>query len=99
MPRKNKGELKQEMEELFEQVIYLLELIGNDNGVPRNIRKIAQESIDTITGIDDEENTPAVCASTCVSLLEDISMDLNCPIHTRTQIYNILSLLEQVRDY
>jgi uncharacterized protein len=99
MPRITKAALKQEVLEIFDQVNYLLELIANDNGVPRNIRKTAQESIETVANIDDNDNSPAVVASTCVSNLEDIAQDLNCPLHTRTQIYNILSLLEQVRDY
>ncbi|MHA1584013.1 MAG: UPF0147 family protein [Promethearchaeota archaeon] len=100
MPRRTKAQKKQEVDELFEQVIYLMNNIGNDNGVPRNIRKIAQDSIDIISGADEsDDNSPAVVASTCVSSLEDVSQDLNCPLHTRTQIYQILSLLEQVRDY
>ena len=99
MPRKSKAQKKEEVQELFEQVEFLLERINADNGVPRNIRKIAQESLTTIGRLDEKENGPAVCASTCVTLLEDIAQDLNCPLHTRTQIYQILSILEQVRDY
>jgi uncharacterized protein len=98
-PRKSKAQKKEEVQELFEQVAFLLERIIGDNGVPRNIRKTAQESINTIGKLDDKENTPAVCASSCVTLLEDIAQDLNCPLHTRTQIYQVLSILEQVRDY
>lgn len=99
MARKTKAQRKEEVQELFEQVEFLLERITQDSGVPRNIRKIAQESADTINKLDDQDNSPAICASSCVSLLEDIAQDLNCPLHTRTQIYQILSVLEQVRDY
>ena len=98
MPRKSKAEKRKEVEEIFEQVDYLLNMINNDNTVPRNIRKMSQDSIDAISCLDDEDNSPAICASNCVSMLEDIGQDLNCPIHTRTQIYQILALLEQVRD-
>ena len=99
MPKKSKAALKREVEEIFEQMKQLLAMIQNDNGVPRNIRKIAQEAIDSISNINDDTNSPAVCASTCISALEDVSQDLNCPLHTRTQIYQILALLEQIRDY
>ena len=99
MPKKSKSALKKEIEEIFDQTKVFLEMIANDNGVPRNIRKIAQESIENIGDINEKSNSPAVCASTCVSSLEDISQDLNCPLHTRTQIYQILALLEQVRDF
>jgi uncharacterized protein (UPF0147 family) len=99
MAKKAKKEIKKEIEEVFEQVKILLTNIQNDNGVPRNIRKIAQESLENIQSVNDISNSPAVCASTCVSALEDVSQDLNCPLHTRTQIYQILALLEQIRDY
>ncbi len=103
MPRKTKAQIKEEtkkeVEEILNQVKSLLFRIDGDLGVPRNIRKTAQESIDSIDSLDDQENSPAIVASTSVSLLEDIIQDLNCPAHTRTAIYQILSLLEQVRDY
>ena len=99
MPRKTKAQKKEEVQELFEQVNFLLGRITDDNGVPRNIRRTAQESIDSIACLDEKDNSPAICASTCVSYLEDIAQDLNCPLHTRTQIYQVLSILEQVRDY
>ena len=89
----------QDFDEIFENVKFLLNQISNDMGVPRNIRKIGQESIETIDRVDDtEENSPAVCASTCITLLEDVAQDLNCPLHTRTQIYQIMAFLEQIRD-
>lgn len=98
MPRKSKADKIEENTELFDQVKFLLGMINEDTGVPRNIRKIAQESLDSIERIDEKDNSPVICASNCVSLLEDIAQDLNCPLHTRTQIYQILSLLEQVND-
>ena len=88
----------QEIEEIFGNVKYLLQKIIADNGVPRNIRRIGQESIDTLESLDEGENTPGVCASSCITLLEDVAQDLNCPLHTRTQIYQIMALLEQIRD-
>ncbi|MHA1674964.1 MAG: UPF0147 family protein [Promethearchaeota archaeon] len=97
MPRKTKADKIEENSEIFEQVKFLLGMINEDNGVPRNIRKIAQESLDSINSID-AKNTAVIAASNCVSLLEDIAQDLNCPLHTRTQIYQILSQLEQVND-
>lgn len=89
----------QDFDEIFEQVKFLLNQISNDMSVPRNIRKIGQESIETIDSVGtSDDNTPAVCASTCITLLEDVAQDLNCPLHTRTQIYQIMALLEQIRD-
>ncbi len=90
---------EQDFEEIFENVKFLLNQISNDMGVPRNIRKIGQESIETLDNVgDSEDDSPAVCASTCITLLEDVAQDLNCPLHTRTQIYQIMAFLEQIRD-
>lgn len=91
---------EQDFDEIFENVKFLLNQISNDMGVPRNIRKIGQESIETLDSVDydSEDHSPAVCASTCITLLEDVAQDLNCPLHTRTQIYQIMAFLEQIRD-
>ena len=94
----NNNEDMEEIEEIFGNVTFLLNQITNDNGVPRNIRRIGQESIETLESLDDGENTPGVCASSCITTLEDVAQDLNCPLHTRTQIYQVMALLEQIRD-
>ncbi len=93
-------EVDEKTDELIDDIVRKLEYISEDSGTPKNIRDIAIESKNTILAADvgDEENSPAVCASSCVSQLEDITQDLNCPLHTRTAIYQILSLLEQIRD-
>ena len=99
MAEDNEFEVEQDFDEIFEQVKFLLNQISNDMGVPRNIRRIGQESITTVESVDDtEEHSPALCASSCITLLEDVAQDLNCPLHTRTQIYQIMALLEQIRD-
>ena len=105
MAENNEFDENIDFNEIFENVKFLLNQISNDMGVPRNIRKIGQESINTIESVNtidptdaSIERTPAVCASTCITLLEDVAQDLNCPLHTRTQIYQIMAFLEQIRD-
>ena len=92
--------IKEETKKLIDEVVEKLKWISEDTGTPRNIREMAHDCIDTLLNADenDEENSPAVCASTCISQLEDITQDLNCPLHTRTAIFQILSILEQIRD-
>ncbi|MHA1340369.1 MAG: UPF0147 family protein [Promethearchaeota archaeon] len=95
MPRKTKKELEEEIKEILEQAEFALNSITNDTAVPRNIRKITQEATETLHS---KEFSLAVNASNAISMLEDLSQDPNCPLHTRTRIYQILSLLEQIRD-
>ena len=95
MPRKTKKQINEEIQETLEQANYLLDQISGDNSVPRNIRRVTGEATEAI---NNKEETPAVNASNAISLLDDLSQDPNCPLHTRTRIYQILSLLEQIRD-
>jgi uncharacterized protein (UPF0147 family) len=66
-----------------------------DTSVPRNIRRAAEESKDTLAKEDEE---PTIRASTVISILDEISNDPNIPIHARTLIWNVLSELESVRE-
>ena len=89
MPRKTKAEKS------IEEANYLLAQIVEDTGIPRNIRRAANNAVKTLkTG----EGTLAIRASTAISLLDDISQDPNCPLHARTRIYQVLSRLETIRD-
>ncbi|MHA1731296.1 MAG: UPF0147 family protein [Promethearchaeota archaeon] len=92
-PRISKKRLE-EAQKTLNNVEYILDQISGDNSVPRNIRRTtdsAKEALHT-------DDTPAVRASNAISLLDDLSQDPNCPVHTRTKIYQALSFLEQVKD-
>ena len=79
---------------MFENVIPLIEQIVNDRSVPRNIRTKCEDSINILK---DEKQDIAIRSSTVISTLDDISNDPNIPTYTRTQIWNIVSLLESVQ--
>ncbi len=69
--------------------------IVNDTGVPRNIRRAAAEAL---THLRDTKLSPGVRAANAISALEEVSQDPNMPIHARTRIWNVISILETVRD-
>ena len=69
--------------------------IVNDTGVPRNIRRAAAEAL---THLRDAKLSPGVRAANAISALEEVSQDPNMPIHARTRIWNVISILETVRD-
>ena len=96
MAKKTKKQIAEEISEIIGQADQLLNTITADNSVPRYIKKIAQEAQDEMHSEDN--SSPAVSASNAISLLDDLSQDPNCPLHTRTRIYQILSLLEQIKD-
>ena len=71
----------------------LLDTIINDRTVPKNIRKAAEDSKSTLTSSQAEQ----VRISTAIHILDEITNDPNMPVYTRTQIWNVVSMLEQAR--
>ena len=90
--RKKKME---EYEERIKQAMGVLGMVAEDNTTPRNIRRAAKDSMDALQST---EFTPAVKASNAVSLLDEILQDPNMPQYTRVKLWNVMSLLEAIRD-
>ncbi|MCK5593401.1 UPF0147 family protein, partial [Candidatus Bathyarchaeota archaeon] len=66
-----------------------------DTTTPRNIRRAARQSI---SALDLTEYTPAVRASNAISILDDILQDPNMPPYTRVKLWNVMSILEAIKD-
>ena len=75
------------------QISGMLEAIVNDRTVPKNIRAAVEDAQTVIGGTAAVE----LKISTAISTLDDIINDPNMPMYTRTQIWNIVSMLEQIR--
>jgi len=93
MPRG--AEFTEEILDAFSKVDYLLNGMINDRGVPRNIKRVATAGIEELKREDD---SPAVLASSVMYMITDLSQDANIPFHSRTTIYRIISLLENIKD-
>ena len=79
--------------EVIKQCIDALDKIINDDSVPRNIRR----SADNIKNIlSSEKDTPSRKAAMVISNLDEIGNDPNVPIHTRTLIWSLSSRLESI---
>ena len=92
MVRKKKME---EYEERIKQALSVLGAVSEDNTTPRNIRRAAK---DAMNAMQSSEYTPAVRASNAVSLLDEILQDPNMPPYTRVKLWNVMSLLEAIKD-
>jgi uncharacterized protein (UPF0147 family) len=75
----------------FEQVMILLSKLSEDKMVPRNIKETATKAIEILKDTDLDKE---VMVDKVIQLLDEISNDPNMPIFARTQIWNIVSLLE-----
>jgi len=74
-------------------IIYLMDDILGDNGVPRNIRKSVSDAKDKVTaGANDVNLTSAIY------LLDECLNDINMPFHTRPALMEIISELERMKE-
>jgi uncharacterized protein (UPF0147 family) len=84
-----------EYEERIKQALSILEQISEDTTTPRNIRRAAKESMDAL---QITKYSPAVRASNAISRLDEILQDPNMPPYTRVKLWNVMSLLEAIKD-
>jgi len=75
-------------------IVAILEEIMNDRGVPRNIKVFIEDSITILNGTRPEEEKLAHVTS----ILDDASTDPNVSSHTRTRIWNVVSMLEEMSN-
>lgn len=85
----------QEYEERIKQAMEVLGMVSEDTTTPRNIRRAAKQSIENLQLT---QNTPAVRASSAISILDEILQDPNMPPYTRVKLWNVMSLLEAITD-
>jgi uncharacterized protein (UPF0147 family) len=78
----------------FRQAASILTIISDDTTTPRNIRRAAKEALAFLLS---SEEGHAVRAAQAVNILDDISQDPNMPAYTRTRIWNVVSILENVK--
>ena len=84
-----------EYEEKIKQATFVLGQVSEDTTTPRNIRRAAKQSIEALQLT---QYTLAVRASNAVSILDEILQDPNMPPYTRVKLWNVMSLLEAIKD-
>ncbi|MEM2147153.1 MAG: UPF0147 family protein [Candidatus Bathyarchaeia archaeon] len=85
----------EEYEERIKQAMAVLTEVSEDTTTPRNIRRAAKDSMDAL---QTNEFTPAVRASNAISILDEILQDPNMPPYTRVKLWNVMSILEAIKD-
>ncbi len=79
----------------IEAINNLMEEIVQDRTVPRNIRTLVTQAKDDL---NNGKNDWGVRINAAVSILDEVSNDPNIPTYSRTQIWNIVSLLEVLNE-
>ena len=81
-------------EEKISQIISLMEMMLEDSSIPKNIKRAVESAKKSL----EEEGDPVVRAGGAIYNIEEISEDINLPQHARTQIWQILSALETIKE-
>jgi len=84
-----------EYEQRVEEAVAVLDAISEDSTTPRNIRRAAKNAIESLrTG----QYSMAVRASNAISMMDEILQDPNMPPYTRVKLWNVMSILETIKD-
>jgi len=75
----------------IKQITDILDILADDNSVPRNIRKGASDAKGRLL---DTKDAMDVRATSAIMILDDLANDPNIPLHGRTLIWNVISQLE-----
>ncbi len=78
-----------------DDVLDMMSEINEDGSVPRNVKQILNEVKDIFK---DTENELKIRVDAAMQKLEDLSSNPNLPSHTRTQIWNMTSVLEDLNQ-
>lgn len=82
-----------EIEEQITQITEALKELNEDGTVPKNVKVKLQKIIDRLN----EGKEPSIKIHEALSDLDDIADDTNLQPFTRTQIWNIVSVLEKIQ--
>ncbi len=80
-------------EDVVQSIIESLSQIQEDASVPKNVRARMGNAI---TALQDETKTLEVKKDRSLQELDSLDEDPNIPVYTRTQIWNVVSLLESL---
>ncbi|MEM4254942.1 MAG: UPF0147 family protein [Candidatus Norongarragalinales archaeon] len=78
----------------LQKLIPLLDGLLQDTSIPRNVRtniSLAKERLE-------KEEDIATAVSGAIYALDEISNDINLPMHGRTMVWNLLSELEALKE-
>jgi uncharacterized protein (UPF0147 family) len=84
-----------EYEQRVEEAVAVLDAVSEDSTTPRNIRRAAKNAIESLRTT---RYSMAVRASNAVSMMDEILQDPNMPPYTRVKLWNVMSILEAIKD-
>ena len=86
---------KEENIKFLDNAMSSLNLLATSPSTPWNIRKSITSLLEELKS---EEYSMSVRAANTTSLLDDITQDPNMPSYVRTSLWQIVSMLENIRE-
>ncbi|MCJ7450381.1 MAG: UPF0147 family protein [Candidatus Nanohaloarchaeota archaeon QJJ-9] len=78
-----------------EQVVEKIRMLQENEDLPSNVNDMLNQAIEAL---EDDSGDLSVRLNTVTSLLDQVSNDPNIAQHTRTDVWNIASMLESVEE-
>ncbi len=85
----------QEFDATITQIKQQIDMLLSDNSVPRNVKNALSEAR---KALDQPEAGYSVRSSTATYKIDEISNDINLPPYARTVVWNLLSMLEGIKE-
>jgi len=79
----------------IESVIQMLDELSQDRSVPRNVRTALQTAR---ADLSNEKLDMVFRMSSAISVLDEVANDINLPSYSRTQVWNVVSVLETMNE-
>lgn len=76
-----------------EAIITTMTELHDDNTVPKNVKEKVHDVIETLK---DEKADISMRVDKALQILDEITEDSNLQSYTRTQLWNVVSMLEKV---
>lgn len=83
---------KHQQNSQLKEIIDTLQELIDDRNVPRNVKNKIEETIKVL----EDESDPSIKINKALHFLDDVGDDSNLQPYNRTQIWNIVSLLEKI---
>ncbi len=81
---------KKELQEIFDLIDQMLQ----DPTIPRNLKEMGDKIIKILK--ENTEESIDLRARKCLDLLEEVDEDPNIPLYIRSQLWSLVSLLENL---
>jgi|TARA_B100000745_G_scaffold171300_1_gene112296 uncharacterized protein len=86
---------KEENKKFLDDAMSNLNQLSTSPSTPRNIRKSITSLLEELKS---EEYSISVRAANTTSLLDDITQDPHMPSYVRTSLWQVVSMLENIRE-